>query len=255
MGDDEAWDSLLRARRGEAVPDHPLGRLFGPVLAAPPGPEGCSVLGRLAQTLDGRIATECGSSQWIGGRGDILHTHRLRALCDAVLVGAGTVAADDPRLTTREAPGPDPVRVVLDPNRRLPDTHRVFAGGPATLLACVEDIPGGDRHGEAEVLRLPRGGGGLCLPSLLRALAGRGLRRLFVEGGGITVSHFLAAGLLDRLHVTVAPVILGSGRTAFQLPTATRIADGLRFRWTVHPLGEDVLLDIPLDRAKPGTCR
>ena len=76
-----------------------------------------------------------------------------------------------------------------------------------------------------------------------------------MEGGGITVSRFLAAGLLDRLHLTVAPVILGSGRPAFVLPEVARIAEGLRFAWTVHPLGDDVLFDIPLDRARPGICR
>jgi riboflavin biosynthesis pyrimidine reductase len=80
------------------------------------------------------------------------------------------------------------------------------------------------------------------------------LRRVFVEGGGVTVSRFLAAGCLDRLHVTVAPVLLGSGIPAFTLPEAARIADGLRFSWGVHDISPDVLLDIALDRAKPGVC-
>lgn len=250
---DEEWGALLAARDGGALPASPLGALFGPLLAAPSAPDGCRIVGRLAQTLDGRIATGSFSSQWIGGAGDILHTHRLRALCDVVLVGAGTIRHDDPRLTTREAPGPNPVRVVLDARRRLPPTHRVFQDGaaPTLLVSAVEGPPA---HGRAEVLRVPGGDGGLDLAALLRALAARGLRRIFVEGGGQTVSAFLAAGCLDRLHVTVAPVILGSGIPAFTLPEAARIEDGLRFAWTVWPLGEDVLFDIALDRATPRVC-
>ena len=247
------WDALLAARAGGAVPRGALGDLFAPVLAAPGAADGCNVIGRLAQTLDGRIAAANGASQWIGGRGDILHTHRLRALCDAVVVGAGTVRLDDPRLTTREASGPNPVRVVLDPARRLAPTYRVFSDDEApTLLLTAQDGPGW--HGGAEVVVVPRGGEGMDLVAALRALATRGLRRVFVEGGGRTVSAFLAAGLLDRLHVTVAPLILGSGIPAFTLPEATRIADGLRFRWTAHAIGDDLLLDIPLHRARPGVC-
>jgi riboflavin-specific deaminase-like protein len=172
-------------------------------------------------------------------------------------VGAGTVHHDDPRLTTREVRGPDPVRVVIDTARRLGTGHRIFApGGPPTLLACAEDAPGPYHHGAAEVLRLPRDAtGALDLGALLRVLAGRGLSRVFVEGGGQTVSRFLAAGLLDRLHVTVAPVILGSGIPAFTLPEAQRIAQGLRFAWHVHPIGKDILCDVALDRARPEICR
>lgn len=246
------WSAVLAARDG-AAPGGPLAPLFAPILAPPVAADGCRVVGRLAQTLDGRIATSSGSSQWIGGRGDILHTHRLRALCHAVVVGAGTVRHDNPRLTTREAPGPDPLRVVIDTNRRLSAEYGIFRGGPPTLLACAEDAPGHDRHGMAEVLRIPREpAGGIAPGALLAALAARGLTRIFVEGGGLTVSRFLAAGCLDRLHVTVAPVLLGSGIPAFTLPDVARIADGLRFEWEVHRIPPDILLDIPLDRMRPG---
>ena len=252
------WIALLALRDAgdtSAVPGGTPAVLFAPLLKASRAADGCVVVGRLAQTLDGRIATTSGSSQWIGGAGDILHTHRLRALCHAVVVGAGTVRHDDPRLTTRHCAGPDPVRVVLDADRRLGTAYRVFQEPPTTLLLTAEDAPGPDRHGTAEVLRLPRDpAGGLNLPALLRALAGRGLTRVFVEGGGVTVSRFLAAGCLDRLHVTVAPVLLGSGIPAFTLPEAARIADGMRFAWKHHDLGDDVLFDIALDRARPGMC-
>lgn len=239
--DDPDWTALRQGQGGA------LAALFGPLLAPPP--RGL-VIGRLAQTLDGRIATRSGNSKWIGGAGDLRHTHRLRALCDAVIVGAGTVRADDPQLTTRLCSGPSPVRVVLDAGRRLGTEYAVFQGGPPTLLATAE--PGPAAHGTAESLPVPRGAdGGLDLAALLAALAARGLTRIFVEGGGQTVSGFLRAGLLDRLHVTVAPMILGSGRPAFDLPEVGRIEQGMRFPWTVHDIAPDVLFDIALDRRAP----
>lgn len=242
--EDPEWQALLAGRPERAGA---LAALFSPLFTPPAAADGCLVVGRLAQTLDGRIATRLGHSQWIGGAGDIRHTHRLRALCDAVVVGAGTVRADDPRLTTRQVPGPSPVRVVIDPGRRLGRDHGLFREGPPTLLVTACDGP--PRHGTAEVLRIGRDASGcLYLPALLRALSARGLTKIFVEGGGQTVSRFLVAGCLDRLHVTVAPMILGSGRPAFDLPEVASISEGLRFRWTCHPIEPDMLFDIALDR-------
>jgi riboflavin-specific deaminase-like protein len=247
---DTTWTRLLRRREEDAG----LSPLYGPLLARPTAPDGCFVLGRIAQSLDGRIATVSGASFWISGPADILHTHRLRALSDAIVVGAGTVRADDPLLTTRLCPGDSPVRVVIDAERRLRAEHRVFQGGPPTLLLCADDLAG-DRIGAADVVRLPRAdGGGLDVAAILTCLRARGLARIFVEGGGITVSRFLAAGALDRLHVTLAPLLLGSGVPAFTLPCPERPDQGMRLNWTMHRLGEDLLFDIPLDRARPPAC-
>lgn len=244
----EIWRRLLRRAPGDAA----LSSIYGPLLGAPSATDGCYVLGRIAQSVDGRIATASGASHWISGPDDIVHTHRLRALFDAVVIGAGTVRADDPQLTTREVEGPSPVRIVLDTNRRLDARYRLFREGPETLLFCAADAPGEDRIGMARVLRLPRSGKGLAIPTVLAALAELGLRRVFVEGGGITVSRFLAAGALDRLHVTIAPLLIGSGIPSFTLAEVPSLSEVLRFDWSVHRIGADVLVDIPLSRARPG---
>ena len=226
------------------------GPLFAPLRAEPP-PGRSFVLGRVAQSLDGYIATRGGQSAWIGGPEDLRHTHRLRALCDAVVVGARTVRADNPRLTTRLVAGPNPVRVVLDPDCRLGDHHHLMRDGPETLLLCAPDRAGGDFRGAARVLPVARGAEGLDIAAILALLRGRGLRRVLVEGGGVTVSRFLAAGVLDRLHVTVAPLLMGGGVPAFPLPPVERLEDGRRLVWTAHPLGADLLLDIPLASHPP----
>src|SRR4029077_2698892 len=102
-------------------------------------------IGHIGQSLDGFIAMRSGESHWITGKQSLLHMHRLRALCDAVVVGAGTVAADDPQLTTRLVPGPSPLRVVLDPGRRLGADHRVFTDDAAeTLYVCTRSLIGAD---------------------------------------------------------------------------------------------------------------
>lgn len=250
---DPDWAAVLAARAGAApVPEGALGRLFAPLCLPPAGADGARIFAHIAQSLDGRIATESGSSQWISGQADILHTHRMRALAHALIVGAGTVRHDDPLLTVRHCAGPSPVRVVIDSERRLARTFRVFQGGPPTFLACAADRAEGAWLGEAEIIPLPRGGdGGVCVQALIAALVARGLTHLFVEGGGRTIGKFLAAGCLDRLHVAVAPVLLGSGIPVLSLPGVARIADALRPKVRHHALGEDMLFDLAIDRARP----
>lgn len=223
--------------------------LYAPLLAEPASVDGCFVIARSAQSLDGYIATRDGESYWIGGPSDLAHSHRLRALCDAIVVGAGTVRADNPQLTTRLVPGRSPVRVVLDTERRLGAQYRVFSGeGPETLLFCAPDIAGGATHGAAQAVKVRRGACGLDVEAIIATLAERGLRRIMIEGGGITVASFLRAEALDRLHVTIAPVLLGGGIPAFPLPAADRLGDAPRFAWMMHHLGDDLLVDIPLVR-------
>jgi len=217
--------------------------LYLPLAAVPRGRE--FAVAHLAQSLDGRIATAAGASQWLTGPEDLLHTHRLRALADAVIVGAGTVYHDDPRLTVRHCAGDQPVRVVLDPGLGLPPERGVFRDGaaPTLVLAAADRTGAGGRKGDAEVMGLPSDGNGLAPAAVRRALAARGLHWLFVEGGGVTVSRFLAANALERLQIAVAPVILGSGRPGLALPEIADLGAALRPHTRRFLLGEDVLVE------------
>lgn len=207
------------------------------------------VLGHMGQSLDGFIATHSGDSRYVTGDENMRHMHRLRALCDAVVVGAGTVAADDPKLTTRHVPGPNPLRVVIDPMARLSSQFHVFQDGDApTLYVYARRYVSGaaPAHGQADVLAVGDGPNGPDLAEVIAALRARGCARIFVEGGGVTVSAFLAAGLLDRVQVTVAPMFIGGGRPAFRLPAATLLADCARPGYRVFRMGGDMLFDCDL---------
>jgi diaminohydroxyphosphoribosylaminopyrimidine deaminase / 5-amino-6-(5-phosphoribosylamino)uracil reductase len=214
-----------------------------------PHPDPVEVIAHLGQSVDGFIATADGDSRFVTGEANIRHLHRMRALSDAVLVGAETVAADDPRLTTRLVPGPNAVRVVLDPRRRLSRERHLFTDGEAETLLCCDParIRPGDKHqGQARLTGVPVVADGLDLGALLSALAARGLRRVFIEGGGATVSRFLQAGLLSRLQIAVAPLVIGSGRPGVRLPPTARLADALRPATRIFRMGEDVLFDFEL---------
>jgi len=137
------------------------------------------------------------------------------------------------------------VRVVLDPGLGLAPDRHVFRDGaaPTLVLAAADRVGAAGRKGDAEVVGLPRVGSGLAPAAVRRALAARGLRWLFVEGGGVTVSRFLAANALERLQIAMAPVILGSGRPGLALPEIADLGAALRPRIRRFVLGGDVLVE------------
>ncbi|HSK54073.1 MAG TPA: RibD family protein [Jiangellales bacterium] len=250
--DDLTWSRLLRARTPadaarlglmDGAGTDPLTDLYLPLALA--GPR--HVAAQLGQSLDGCIASRTGDGACVTGREDHVHLHRLRALSDAVVVGVSTVLADDPRLTVRHVPGRHPVRVVLDPRGRAPRDRAIFHDGTAPTLWLVGQrtrVPNPPPH--AEVVRLPCGQDGFDEVCVVEQLAERGLGRLLVEGGGVTVSRFLAARALDRLYLTVTPMIVGDGRPGLQLRGPDRLDDALRPPSRRFPLGEDVLFELTL---------
>jgi diaminohydroxyphosphoribosylaminopyrimidine deaminase / 5-amino-6-(5-phosphoribosylamino)uracil reductase len=273
LGEDQAWN-LIRAMPTETLSgplrvdlpespgiwlevdpsgswtaSHPLSPSAGDLvdLFVPLQLTGSLTIGQLGQSLDGRIATETGASHYITGPEDRKRLHRLRALVDAVVVGANTVESDDPRLTVRAVEGDDPVRVVLDPRGRLDRTRKVFTDdGARTIVLRSRSVRASevDAVGTDTLAIETTKDGRFEAGVILDALRAEGYRRVLVEGGGLTVSHFLQAQLLDRLHVTVAPLLIGSGRPSLILDPILSLDEALRPPCRQFRLGEDVLFDL-----------
>jgi diaminohydroxyphosphoribosylaminopyrimidine deaminase/5-amino-6-(5-phosphoribosylamino)uracil reductase len=182
------------------------------------------VIAKVATSLDGRIAAADGTSQWLTGEQARGRAHELRAEVDAVVVGSGTVLADDPQLTCRleDYDAAQPLRVVLDRRGRVTPDHRVCDDSAPTLLTQAEP------------------------EELLSLLWGREVRSILVEGGATVLHAFLAAGLVDRLHVHIAPVLLGQqGRPLLAGPWADTLAEAPRYHLAaLERTGDDTLLTL-----------
>jgi GTP cyclohydrolase II len=233
-----------------AGPPPDVGSLLGEVHAGAARPY---VALKYAQTLDGRIATSTGDARWISGEQERRTSHALRAACDAVLVGVGTVLADDPQLTVRMVPGNSPIRVVLDSELRTPGDARVLSHDAATTIVTTS-ASSAERRAElrrrgVSVVVVPAGSHGVDLGAALDALLGDGIRSVLVEGGARVITSFLSLGLADRLVVGIAPRVLGSGTEAVRDLGITEVASSIRIEHrAVHVVGDDVLIAGDLTR-------
>ena len=230
------------ARMGHLL--HALDADLEPAMTRP------SVTLHYAQTLDGRIATRSGTGRWLSGDESLSLAHQLRADHDAVLVGVGTVLADDPRLTVRLVSGRSPLRVVVDSSLRLPLHARVLSDGDApTVVATTGQAPAprvaAVRRQGATVVQAPCDGDGrVDLAFLLRELHGRGVGSVLVEGGASVITSLLRIRMVDRVVVRIAPRMLGAGIEAVGDLDILRLDDALSFeRTTFRQVGPDVIFD------------
>ncbi len=210
------------------------------------------VIAKFAASLDGKIAAASGDSRWVSGAESREWAHGLRTRIDAILVGSSTVVLDDPLLTARpggEEAERQPLRVIVDTRGRTPPMAQALTGGPPALIATGPESPPEWRAAlearGAEVLPMPLAGDHVDLRALLEELGGRDIVALLVEGGGVLLGGFFDAGLVDKVHAIVAPVIVGAADapSAVAGEGAYRMADALRLREvTVERLGEDILV-------------
>ncbi len=209
---------------------------------------------KLAATLDGRIAAAGGDSRWVTGEEARLRAHRLRAEAGTVLVGAGTVRADDPLLTPRDLPWEPPriTRVVLDPHVTTTLESKLAQSArqaPVLIFAYECALDGSEIDLEAlgvEIVATPRSFGGLDLRYVLQELGRRGIRGVLVEGGGQTSARFVESGLADKVTLFYAPKLVGSeGVPMIGALRVTKMAEALRFSVSnVETVGEDVAVTL-----------
>jgi riboflavin-specific deaminase-like protein len=251
------WDRLLAIRDGRAcaccgswsAAERAALDLYSPIAARLP--EG-QIVAQIGQSLDGRIAAENDDARDISGPDGLAHLHRIRALVDGVVIGVRTALHDRPRLTVRLATGPNPARVIIDPAGRLPDDAPVLAAnGARRLIVQSVDRP---RAPGIEVLRLARAGEWIDPAIIIDALRARGIRTMLVEGGSITIARFFEAGLLTRLHVAVAPLIIGAGPQGLTTRYAEKLSQAIRPDMQAFGLGSDVVFDCALVAARLPSC-
>jgi diaminohydroxyphosphoribosylaminopyrimidine deaminase/5-amino-6-(5-phosphoribosylamino)uracil reductase len=213
---------------------------------------------KFAQSLDGRLATSAGDSQWISSPASLRFAHRLRREHDCVMVGIGTVLADDPQLTVRLVGGRDPLRVVVDSRLRIPSTARLIRESAHRTLIATTESSDSVRLAELQELgaEVWTAGAralqaGVDLRNLLAMLGQKGIASVLVEGGAGLITSFLAARLADRLVVVVAPKLIGRGIEAVGDLGINSLSDAITLASVkTHKLGPDIVFDArlkPLD--------
>ncbi|MFT5284769.1 MAG: riboflavin-specific deaminase-like protein [Planctomycetota bacterium] len=210
------------------------------------------VTAHVAQTLDGRIACHNGQSQWISNQANLVHSHRLRALHDGVLVGRRTVENDDPALTVRHVAGVSPRRIVLNASAKLitseANRYQVFQDDGCLVLsehdALANATPPASLASSVELVGANLDEEGTIAPdALAAALTQRGLNSIFIEGGSQTISKFFTRDCIDILHVHIAPVILGSGISGFALPVIEHVQHARRMQMEHFILDGELLME------------
>ncbi|MEL7279317.1 MAG: RibD family protein [Pseudomonadota bacterium] len=246
----KVWDQLLSMRRGTlskvlngfSPSEAAAWDLYSPLARRDTGP---ITVAQIGQSLDGRVATTTGDAQDVSGPDGLAHLHRMRALVDGVIIGVRTALHDSPQLTVRLCEGDNPARIVIDPSGRLPNDARVLTND-GTKRFVVQAVDR-ERPEGVHVIKLPLKGDMIDPVDIVAALRAEGLKNLLVEGGGITIAKFLEAGLLDRLQIAIAPLLIGDGPQSLTMPNASELlCNAIRPKMRAFALGSDVVFDCSL---------
>ena len=209
---------------------------------------------KYAMTADGRIATATGHSRWVSSEKSRVLVHRMRSRQNCIMVGLGTVLADDPELTVRHVRGRNPLRVVADsPGKTPPDCRLVkTAREVPTIVATVRNAPADWaaklEKARVEVLRLPSKKGELNLEALMRTLSGRGVTTVFCEGGARLSGALIKEGLADRLVIFVAPKLCLDGLAPLAAPGIKKMCDAVQLKnFATRKIGDDLLIQADID--------
>ncbi|MCB0704670.1 MAG: RibD family protein [Saprospiraceae bacterium] len=195
-------------------------------------------ISHFAQSLDGKIATFCGDSKWIGNAENLRHAHRLRALCDAILVGNNTVRQDKPSLTVRKVSGPNPQRIIL--GTQAVDLSSLIAASPEKIMRISPEFLPDDEY--TICLCLQQDTGRIPGKEILEKLFQHGIHSVLVEGGSKTTSSLLDDQVLDIVQLHLAPLIFGSGKSGIKLPHIQSVDQAVEFKFhRFQPMGDGMM--------------
>ena len=199
------------------------------------------IVGHLAQSLDGFIATRSGESKYISCKQNIEHIHRIRAISDVILVGARTILLDNPCLTTRLVKGNNPMRLILDPNNKLKGVEKVFKHHDKNGFRIIGS---NELSKEENIFKLPIVKNTFKLNHLIDLFKKLNKKIIFIEGGGYTISEFYKNNCLDRLHLCLSPTIIGKGKSSFLIENKKSMKDFKNHGIRYYKMGEDILCDM-----------
>jgi len=203
------------------------------------------IISHFAQSLDGKIATNDGSSQWIGNQENLIHAHRMRALCDAILIGSNTLKTDNPSLTVRKVDGNDPVKVVIGKSTQL-DFNKLLKDNAHVIH--ITDNKRAPKSSEVETIAIGDEDPINC-KFILECLYEKGIDTLYIEGGSKTASNFLRCDCIDVIQLHVAPMIMGSGIPSFSLPEISNLSQAIAFNhFHFHQIGNHIMFTGEVER-------
>ena len=203
-------------------------------------------ISHFAQSLDGKIATNVGNSKWIGNQENLIHAHRMRALCDAILIGSNTLIHDNPSLTVRNVSGNDPVKVVVGKSNELNFTK--LLENNARVIYITND-KSNCQIGDVETIDAHACEGVIGCDKILKTLYKRGIYSLYIEGGSKTASNFLINNSIDVVQLHIAPLIMGSGIVNFNLPEIKAINESISFKkFNFIPMGSHIMFTGEVNR-------
>ncbi len=200
--------------------------------------ERCISIAHFAQSLDGKIATLEGDSRWIGNEENLIHAHRMRALCDGIVVGNNTIRYDQPRLTVRKVEGKNPKRIVIG-NSKV-DMSSLLASCTDPVLVISNQFSYENK--QLEPLLVASVNCKIGSQDVLTALYHKGIRSIYIEGGAKTTSNFLSDKAVDILQLHIAPIVFGSGKQGIVLPDIKTVEESRQFKhFEFFPIGNSVM--------------
>ncbi len=196
-------------------------------------------IGQIGQSLDGKIALNNGSSHYINEKESITYLHCLRSISDGVLVGVNTIIKDNPLLTTRKIKGPNPIRLIIDPNLKLSNKYKIFKDDNKNIIFTNSSKD--KKFTNTTIVKFSKKN---FTQNIYNYLKKTSLQTILIEGGPTTLSHFIELKLLNYMQFIISPTIIGSGIDSLKLKPITNLKDALRAKNTIRKLGKEIIVTL-----------